>query len=84
MDGGILFSSCLVSEEDCDEEGLDNYKKNISLRAWRITKGQTVSKIFSEKQIVVAFVKALGEDRAKEMFAEAGNVEVESVFHLWM
>ena len=25
IDGGILFASCLVSEEDCDDEGLDNY-----------------------------------------------------------
>ena len=85
MDGGLLFSSCLVSEEDWDEDGeLDNYKKNIQLTAWRITSGQTVSKIFSEKQIIVAFVKGLSEGKGKELLKDGGNVEVESVFHLWM
>jgi len=84
MDGGILFSSSLVSEEDCDKGGTDNYTKNIQLTAWRITKGQTVSKIFSEKQIILAFVKGLGEERGKEILADGGNVEVDSVFHLWM
>jgi len=83
MDGGMMFSSCLVSEEDCDEDGLDNYKKSIQLTAWRITKGQTVSKMFSEKQVVLAFVKGLSEDKGKELLAE-GNVKVDSVFHLWM
>mmetsp|Transcript_15912 Transcript_15912/g.28854 ORF Transcript_15912/g.28854 Transcript_15912/m.28854 type:complete len:108 (+) Transcript_15912:239-562(+) len=85
MDGGMLFSSCLVSEEDCDEDGaLDNYRKIIQLTAWRITKGQTVSKIFSEKQIILAFVKGLSEGRGKDILIEGGNVEVDSVFHLWM
>ena len=84
-DGGILFSSSLVSEEDCDEDGiLDNYKQSIQLSAWRITKGQTVSKYFSEKQIVQSFVKGLSEDRGEQLLRESGNVEVESVFHLWM
>ena len=80
----MLFSSCLVSEEDCDEDGLDNYKKSIQLTAWRITKGQTVPKMFSEKQIVLAFVKGLSEDKGKELLTEGGNVKVDSVFHLWM
>lgn len=85
MDGGILFSSCLVSEEDCDEDGiLENYKKRIQLTAWRISKGQTVSKSFSEKQILLAFVKGLSEGRGAEVLMEGGNVEVDSVFHLWM
>jgi hypothetical protein len=84
-DGGILFSSSLVSEEDCDEDGtLENYKQSIQLTAWRITKGQTVSKQFSEKQIVVSFVKGLSEDRGKQLLTEGGNVEVDSVFHIWM
>lgn len=85
VDGGILFSSCLVSEEDCDEDGiLENYKKRIQLTAWRISKGQTVSKSFSEKQILLAFVKGLSEGRGAEVLMEGGNVEVDSVFHLWM
>ncbi|KAL3766497.1 hypothetical protein ACHAW5_001166 [Stephanodiscus triporus] len=85
VDGGILFSSCLVSEEDCDEDGvLENYKKRIQLTAWRISKGQTVSKSFSEKQILLAFVKGLSEGRGAEVLTEGGNVQVDSVFHLWM
>ncbi len=84
-DGGILFSSSLVSEEDCDEDGiLENYKQSIQLSAWRITKGQTVSKYFSEKQIIQSFVKGLSEGRGEQLLREGGNVEVESVFHLWM
>ena len=84
QDGGLLFSSCLVSEEDWDEDGeLDNYKKNIQLTAWRITSGQTISKVFSEKLIIMAFVKGLSEGKGKELLKD-GNVEVESVFHLWM
>ena len=84
MDGGMLFSSSLVSEEECDEEGLSDYKKSIQLKAWRIAKGQTVSKIFSEKQIVMAFIKGLSEAKGKELLEEGGNVEVESIFHPWM
>jgi hypothetical protein len=85
VDGGILFSSCLVSEEDCDEDGmLENYVKRIQLTAWRIVKGQTVSKSFSEKQIILAFVRGLIEGTGAEILKEGGNVEVDSVFHLWM
>lgn len=85
MDGGMLFSSYLSSEEDCDEDGtLENYKKGIQLTAWRITKGQTVSKIFSEKQVILAFVKGLSEGKGEELLRGGGNVEVDSVFHLWM
>ena len=84
QDGGILFSSCLVSEEDMDEDGeMENYKKKVQLTAWRLTEGQTVSKYFSEKQIVLAFVKGLSEGKGKELL-DKGNVELESVFHLWM
>ncbi len=85
VDGGIIFSSCLVSEEDCDEDGiLENYTKRIQLTAWRITRGQTVSKAFSEKQLILAFVRGLVEGRGAEILKEGGNVEVDSVFHIWM
>lgn len=84
-DGGILFSSSLVSEEDCDEDGImGNYKQCIQLTAWRIIKGQTVPKTFSEKQIITSFVKGLGESRGEQLLREGGNVVVDSVFHLWM
>ncbi|KAL7532703.1 hypothetical protein ACHAWF_004216 [Thalassiosira exigua] len=84
LDGGILFSSSLASEENCCEDGLDNYKKYIQLNAYRITKGQTVPKTFSEKQIVMAFVQGLNDARGKDILMEGGNVEIDSVFHLWM
>lgn len=97
MDGGMLFTSRLVSEEDYDNDNNDdgngallddnnnsNYKKGIELTARRITKGQTVSKIFSEKLMILAFVKGLSEQRGKDVLVEGGNVEVDSVFHLWM
>lgn len=84
-DGGILFSSSLMSEEDCDEDGvLENYKQCIQLTALRITKGQTVPKTFSEKQIITSFVKGLSEERCEQLLREGGNVEVDSVFHLWL
>ena len=78
MDGGILFHSRLACEED-GEQG-----KKIHLTAKRISKGQTVSKIFSEKQLIMAFVKALDEARGKEILMQGGNVDIDSVFHLWM
>lgn len=85
IDGGILFASCLVSEEDCDDEGLDNYKRRIQLTAIRIKEGQTVSKIFSEKQILLAFVKGLNDARGIEILTNGSrHVEVESVFHRWL
>jgi hypothetical protein len=87
IDGGILFTCCLVSEEDCDDEGLDNYKRRIQLTAIRITEGQTVSKMFSEKQILLAFVKGLNDARGIEILTPPGggrHVEVESIFHRWL
>jgi hypothetical protein len=86
IDGGILFTSCLVSEEDCDDEGLTNYKRRIQLTAIRITEGQTVSKMFSEKQILLAFVKGLNDPRGIEILTTTGgrHVEVESIFHRWL
>ena len=85
IDGGILFASCLVSEEDCDDEGLDNYKRRIQLTAIRIKEGQTVSKMFSEKQILLAFVKGLNDARGIEILTNGGrHVEIESVFHRWL
>ena len=84
MDGGLVFTSSLVSEEDYEDGALDNYKKSIELTAWRNTKGQTVSKIFSEKQVILAFVKGLSEGKGEELLRDGGNVEIGSVFHPWM
>ena len=87
IDGGILFTCCLVSEEDCDDEGLTNYKRRIQLTAIRIAEGQTVSKMFSEKQILLAFVKGLNDARGIEILTTGDggrHVEVESIFHRWL
>mmetsp|Transcript_22477 Transcript_22477/g.45143 ORF Transcript_22477/g.45143 Transcript_22477/m.45143 type:complete len:159 (+) Transcript_22477:370-846(+) len=86
-DGGILWLSSLG---DVRSEGMDViYNESTSmggvvhLTAKRISKGQTISKIFSEKQIVLAFVKGLSEGRGKDILMQAG-IEVRSIFHLWM
>ena len=84
QDGGIVFTSRLVSEEDCDPDGLENYVLRIELQAKRIKEGQTIPKIFSEKQICLAFIKGLNEKKGQELLAEGGRVVVDSVFHIWM
>ena len=84
QDGGIVFTSRLVSEEDCDPDGLENYVLRIELQARRIREGQTIPKVFSEKQICLAFIKGLSDAKGQEMLAEGGGVVVDSVFHIWM
>jgi hypothetical protein len=85
QDGGIMFTSRLVSEEDySDSEGLENYSLRIELQAKRIKEGQTIPKVFSEKQICLAFIKGLSEGKCQEILAEGGGVVVDSVFHIWM
>lgn len=85
QDGGIMFTSRLVSEEDySDSEGLENYSLRIELQAKRIKEGQTIPKVFSEKQICLAFIKGLSEGKGQEILAEGGGVVVDSVFHIWM
>eukprot|EP00984_Skeletonema_dohrnii_P023568 scaffold12655_cov157-Skeletonema_dohrnii-CCMP3373.AAC.7 len=84
QDGGIVFTSRLVSEEDCDPDGLENYVLRIELQAKRIKEGQTIPKVFSEKQICLAFIKGLSETKGQELLAEGGGVVVDSVFHIWM
>jgi hypothetical protein len=83
-DGGIVFTSRLVSEEDCDPDGLENYSLRIELEAKRIKEGQSIPKVFSEKQICLAFIKGLSEEKGQEVLAEGGGVVVDSVFHIWM
>ena len=57
----------------------------MALRVRRIAAGQTVPKVFSEKQIVLAFVKGLEQSPGRDILSEGGlDVAVESVFHLWM
>ncbi|KAL7506322.1 hypothetical protein ACHAXN_003600 [Cyclotella atomus] len=70
-DGGMIFQWKAIE------------RTKISLVASRISKGQTVPKIFSEKQIVLAFIKGLDEERGREMLKKA-NLHVASIFHQWM
>jgi len=85
QDGGILFTSRLVSEEDyTDAEGLENYALRIELQAKRIKEGQTIPKVFSEKQICLAFIKGLSEAKGQEILGDGGGVVIDSVFHIWM
>ena len=78
-DGGMLFQ-CRIASNDITNED-DELK--INLVAKRVSKGQTVSKIFSEKQIILAFVEGLHEERGKTILDNA-NVQVGSVFHQWL
>ena len=78
-DGGMLFQ-CRIASNDITNED-DELK--INLVAKRVSKGQTVSKIFSEKQIILAFVEGLDEERGKIILDNA-NVQVGSVFHQWL
>ena len=75
-DGGMIFQ-CKIAPTD-EDDGV-----KINLIAKRVSKGQTVSKIFSEKQIIMAFVNGLDEERGK-IILDNGNVQVESVFHQWL
>ena len=79
-DGGLLFKCEKASNDLLDE---DDGRQKINLVAKRISKGQTVSKIFSEKQIIMSFVKGLNEARGKDLL-DSANVRVESIFHEWM
>ena len=85
-DGGIDF---LLSVDE-DEKSSQSNRARVNIVATRVSKGQFVSKIFSEGMVVKAFVNGLnngetdggrvglGYDQLMEM------TSVESTFHLWM
>ena len=93
VDGGVLFRSKVVDEYDGDN--VDEYEmpggskkpqtssRTIQLCAHRITEGQTVAKIFSEKQIVKAFVNGIDEPKGNQLL-ESNGIVVKSLFHLWL
>ena len=84
-DGGIIFHCELASNDEVDDLDLDgDDRRSINLVAKRISKGQTVSKVFSEKQIIMAFVKGLTEARGREILMDGGQIQINCVFHLWM
>mmetsp|Transcript_3336 Transcript_3336/g.7659 ORF Transcript_3336/g.7659 Transcript_3336/m.7659 type:complete len:227 (-) Transcript_3336:95-775(-) len=87
QDGGIDFSIEFTSPEDEEEGGvgMGPLGRRIRVVATRISEGQTVSKMFSEKLIVTEFVKGISgsePERSSEMLSKL--VSVDSVFHKWM
>eukprot|EP00980_Cylindrotheca_fusiformis_P027973 scaffold22575_cov141-Cylindrotheca_fusiformis.AAC.4 len=71
FDGGLRF---FIQE---DRNGYDIVCK-------RNSNGQTVSKMFSEKQIVLAFLKGISGEDTEKTGAPPEGVNVESVFHKWL
>eukprot|EP00536_Pseudo-nitzschia_multiseries_P000760 jgi/Psemu1/321773/estExt_fgenesh1_pg.C_90045 len=84
VDGGIdFFVDFTTKKDDANMDPLGG--KRIRLLATRNSEGQTISKIFSEKLIVLAFVKGIaGEDANKANDDLSSMISVESVFHKWM
>lgn len=72
LDGGIRFF-------------LSNDAGGIDLVAKRNSRGQSVSKIFSEKLVVLAFIKRVtGEETDKTSPPPTDVVTLSSIFHKWM
>jgi hypothetical protein len=72
IDGGIRFF-------------IDKERDGIEIVVKRNSQGQSVSKMFSEKQVVQSFVKGIsGEEPEKTGAAPTYFVAVESFFHKWM
>ena len=72
LDGGMRF---FVTQ---DGDGIDVLVK-------RNSQGQVISKMFSEKMVVQAFVKGIsGEENERTGIAPTDVVAVESVFHKWL
>jgi hypothetical protein len=71
VDGGMRF---FIKEE---RDGYDIVCKRNSM-------GQTVSKMFSEKQVILAFVKGISGEETEKTGAPPADVRVESVYHKWL
>lgn len=85
--GGIDFAIKFTSPDD-DEEGgigMGPLGRRIRVVATRVSEGQTVSKMFSEKLIVTEFVKSIsGGDPERSSEDLSKLVSIDSVFHKWM
>eukprot|EP00532_Pseudo-nitzschia_australis_P003076 CAMPEP_0168184576 /NCGR_PEP_ID=MMETSP0139_2-20121125/13320_1 /TAXON_ID=44445 /ORGANISM="Pseudo-nitzschia australis, Strain 10249 10 AB" /LENGTH=223 /DNA_ID=CAMNT_0008106221 /DNA_START=169 /DNA_END=840 /DNA_ORIENTATION=+ len=90
VDGGIDISvDFTTSTKDNDDPDnpliVSSGGKRIRLLATRNPEGQTLNKIFSEKIIVLAFVKSIaGEDLDGANKELSSMVSVESIFHKWL
>ena len=85
QDGGMDFSiefTDVAAPDDDDEIGVGTLGgRRIRLLATRISEGQTVSKMFSEKMVITEFVKGISSATDSP---SALGVSVESYFHKWM
>jgi len=77
-DGGMMFDVFLFPQEEEEENVLEDGRERLKIIGRRKTEGQTVTKIFSEKMVVQAIVKGLGDEQ------DLLGVRVESVFHQWL
>lgn len=99
IDGGLRFFVLPDNDDnqdqdhDQEENDDDNYNNNrnnkgLEILVKRYSQGQTVGKMFAEKLVVQAFVKAItGNDTEGKIQKEPPTVDaitVESVFHKWM
>eukprot|EP00563_Minutocellus_polymorphus_P021369 CAMPEP_0197715428 /NCGR_PEP_ID=MMETSP1434-20131217/590_1 /TAXON_ID=265543 /ORGANISM="Minutocellus polymorphus, Strain CCMP3303" /LENGTH=218 /DNA_ID=CAMNT_0043299525 /DNA_START=65 /DNA_END=721 /DNA_ORIENTATION=- len=84
MDFSIEFTDVAPPDDDDDIEiGTFGTGRRINLSVSRISEGQTVSKMFSEKMVITEFVKRISA--ATENPDALGNmVSMDSFFHQWM
>ena len=71
IDGGIRF---FLKEE----------RGGFDVIAKRNSNGQTVSKMFSEKLVILAFIKGISGEETEKTGPPPENVSVESIFHMWL
>ena len=76
-DGGMAFD--VIPSEINDESSNDSTERcRFQLIGKRVTEGQSISKVFSEKTVVNSIVKSLDGDQ------DDVGVRVESIFHRWL
>jgi len=71
LDGGMVF---MIKD---DRDGYDIVCK-------RNSEGQTVSKMFSEKLVIMSLLKHITGEESALAGALPANVSVESIFHKWL
>eukprot|EP00970_Alexandrium_tamarense_P020853 scaffold15773_cov193-Alexandrium_tamarense.AAC.5 len=85
MDGGIIFTVKNTGNNEGTVDGDDDgERQQVCLEAKRISQGQTISKVFSEKQVILAYLNGLDDRLGQDISVECGDIEIDSVFHLWM
>lgn len=86
----VLFLRKKTAEKGSEDGGMRFYASSspeggVDLEIKRNSKGQTVSKMFSEKLVVKAFCDGIaGKQDAKTGDAPVDFVSISSMFHQWM